>query len=206
MYVLTAAHCLNPGQIKSITVITSFEVHDRMYSVEKYLIHPGFRTKQSPARDLAVLKTARDIQFSDKVQQIEVDFRKISNNLPAIKMDYSRENVRSSFRLKYAFTRVTVCIHMYSLICSLRGKNKIVRLRGGPLVSCRDGFTECSLIGVAGSHSRRNDFFVSTRTNNVFITTSLNTQFFRGCAVRDSGMSKLFVSGLSFFTIILIAH
>lgn len=212
-FVLTAAHCLHPEKMQNITVSTSLIEHN--YSVVECSIHPEYRTKRSAPHDIAVLKTATEIEFYDKVQKIEVEFRKIVGNLHARRYGYSPDRsdyfCDPSFRLKFVDATMKVCES--SLICSQMSDSDgiICGDDGGSLVFCRDfnAFIKCRLIGVARSHSGGKDFFVSTQNNHGFITTSLsNTGFVPivSSAAPDSTVSERFAPRLSFLAMLLISY
>lgn len=149
--------------------------------------------------DIAVLKTTTVIKYSDYVQPIKIEFRKIHDGLSAIKVGYNSQKF-----LKYGSTKIKAC--RKDLICGPRDKNRIVSGNsGGPLVACRDGFKGCRRIGVITGF-RSVDAFVSTYTKRAFIRKYVNNpENVRAGAVRERTLNKVFVLELSFFIIMLIS-
>ena len=137
-FVLTAAHCVCSGNITRIRVGNMHNL--KMYYVEKSHIHPSFQKKmcgkrnQNAKHDIAVLKTTRSILYSKFIKPIAIDYHKIPNDLPAIKIGYGSDRT-----LRYGNTRAKTCRREF--ICAPRDRNRGVGGdSGGPLVSCRDGF------------------------------------------------------------------
>lgn len=215
-FVLTAAQCVCSRQIKSITItagaINTDERHH--YSVDAYHIHPkypkgvcGKINHEQQQHDIAVLRTSKGIVFSNKIQSIDIDFSKIKNSLRSIKVGYSYEGGKPS-HLIYNSTIARNCLRHF--ICTPKETNHLETgyFRGGPLVSCRLGlFKKCRQIGVTITPISKADFYVSTYIEQAFINRSLSNAdgFVRVGAARDSAMSKLFISGLPFF-ILLISY
>lgn len=172
---------------------------------------PEERLRQKKLSTTTRYCCSQDIEFSDRVQQVDIEFRSIPDNLPSIKMGYTKiaEGPLVSYVLEYGSTRVTMCgTFSHNLICAPRKRNAGEHGNsGGSLVSCINGLKDCRLIGVLSGARNSKDVFVSTHVEQDFIKTYLHHPVFvRIDATRCSAMSKLFISQLSFFIIMLISY
>lgn len=163
-HVLTAAHCLCPGHMISITVVTGTinanSDSGHKYSVQLYSIHPERKPYcwgivRTFLFDIAILKTVKRIQFSDKAQPIDLYFDEIPDNLISVIMGYGSIERRYVGVLRYIFTTARKC---FNEICTPTQEIGS-RDSGGPLAVCHDGLKECRQFGVASSFNANGDFF-----------------------------------------------
>ena len=214
--VLTAAHCLCPGHMKKIVVETgtarAWKGLGQKYFVKAYNIHPEkprtcWGTDKVMSVDIAVLKTEKPIQFSDKVKSIDVYTFEIPEYSRALTMGYGYDDQGNYDKLIYASAEAGHCPPMictFTFFSHLRKGDS-----GGPLVHCDKGLKKCVQIGVACCTDTLHDVnhYVSTHARSYYIASALKNKGFvniRGDAARYTPGSFLFSSGLSFFTLILI--
>lgn len=208
-YILTAAHCLLPGKMTQVTIVTgtikSNSHLGRSYSVQSYSVHPKFRSSARDKKntyDIAVLKTKDKLQFSDRVQRIQIRYREISNTLASVKMGYG-EAIGGGKRggvLKYAYTTATKYNSEISTTI-VQGYTDYGD-SGGPLVACRKGLEECRLIGVATTNFEGSDYYASVHFHKTFIERSLRNIGYS--PIRNSTVRNPFTLDFPIFAFILM--
>lgn len=213
-HVLTAAHCLCPGKMVKITIVTgTLDInagYKNSYTVSSYSLHPKvprnycFRGDSEHSYDVAVLKTTSAIQFSSSVRSIEVDFDRIQDGVAVIKMGYGLDERNHYGALKYAFAQAKKCFQ--SLICTEREEGYSFHGdSGAPLVACEEKFQGCKQIAVMSGEEKGKELFSSTHFLESFIKRALQDKDFTpvtGTAVPTSAVGRVFVLGFLCFTLI----
>nr|AAD21828.1 chymotrypsin-like serine protease [Ctenocephalides felis] len=73
-WILTAAHCLEPGFLNSVYMGSNLlDRKGRYYDVERFVMHHNYTGKiVANVADIGLIKLAEDIKFSDKVQPVKI--------------------------------------------------------------------------------------------------------------------------------------
>ncbi|KFB51476.1 hypothetical protein ZHAS_00019531 [Anopheles sinensis] len=88
LWVLTAGHCVSSVTVAKETVQVghtelSLNVDESVYSIEQVIRHPGYDSGNSFINDIALLKLARPLTFSDRVYPVQLpqDMFEVEDNL-----------------------------------------------------------------------------------------------------------------------------
>ncbi|XP_026462555.1 chymotrypsin-2-like [Ctenocephalides felis] len=78
-WIVTAAHCLKPGILKSVYMgSNSLDGNGTYYDVERFVMHHKYIPKITVNyADIGLIKVTKDIIFSDKVQPIKISKKNI---------------------------------------------------------------------------------------------------------------------------------
>lgn len=177
-YILTAGHCLCRGHV---LVHCNNLCRHASYSSAVLLRQRIPNSRQSRGRLRPRIPrlqtryrcslTTRDIEFSDRVQPIDIKFARLPYHLPAITMGYTSHCLFGPWTLRYGYTTAERCYK--EMICASRKKNRAERGdSGGPLVICDHNFKDWPQIGLLSGRSLT-DVYVSTHTEQDFIKRAL---------------------------------
>lgn len=214
-HVLTAAHCLCPRNVTEITVVTGTLDVNRgfkaKYSVRSSRIHPRiprhicfniFPNRDEPY-DVAMLTTTNNIEFSDTVQPIDVNYQMIHDGIAVMQTGYGFDERKKYGRLKYAFSNARKCFH--SLICIENADGYPYNGdSGAPLVVCRGMFQGCRQIGIMSGGINYTDVFASTHFLKNFIERSLQDKNMRSKVAPSSAGNSAFTFGLVCLSLMFI--
>ncbi|XP_058123546.1 trypsin-1-like [Anopheles ziemanni] len=88
LWILTAGHCVSSVTVAKETVQVgrtelSLNVDESVYSIEQVIRHPGYDSSNSFINDIALLKLARPLTFSDRVYPVRLpkDMFEVENDL-----------------------------------------------------------------------------------------------------------------------------
>ncbi|XP_026462554.1 chymotrypsin-2-like [Ctenocephalides felis] len=148
-WILTAAHCLQPGDLDVVYMGSNLlDRKGRYYDVERYVIHQNYTGEQGTFyADLGLIKLAEDIEFSDKVQAVNIHQSEIQGGEECKATGWGRlgasqpipnalQQLATTALSNEKCKEVTGFFEPTSQICVFKGSGKGVCFgdSGGPLV------------------------------------------------------------------------
>ncbi|XP_041972084.1 chymotrypsin-2-like [Aricia agestis] len=148
--ILTAAHCLKkdlkPTQLRAVVGTEQLDSGGQSYGIDKIVSHEKYLEGDSNANDIAIMFTDKDIQFSDRVQPVELNDEppKVGEELRVsgwgeIYEDGPLSNDLLELRVKVVRCPKGVAEYSDTMICAKPGPGQGICSgdSGGPLVDLK---------------------------------------------------------------------